>query len=214
MKKDNRKQYLQTWLTYLEGKKEINYQDLVKLLEKKFKTSYSAITLKRYNATLIGNLFENGYVSGEKGRGAKAGPLTIVKEISLPVLDKCLTRDFKKVHFDEKDLAPAKKKEAPVPPAKKVSKKTAKAPQKKIKARSPRKKTLKEKKAPVPARRAPQKDIERTGQSTFYYAQQLTEQIAELENRLAAYERIFETLRGMFGQEVCDVEEWIVRFLR
>jgi hypothetical protein len=33
-----------------------------------------------------------------------------------------------------------------------------------------------------------------------YYTRQLTEQ----ENRLAADDRIFESLRGRFGQEVCD----------
>lgn len=214
MKKDNRKHYLQAWLRYLKGKTEFNYQDLVKLLEKKFKASYSAITLKRYNATLIGNLFENGYVSGKKGRGAKTGPLAIVKEISPPVLDKCLTRDFKKMHFDEKDLAPTERKAAPLPAVKKVRKKPGKAPQKKVKARSLRKKPPQKKTATVPARRVPRKNVSLPEQTAVYYVQQLTEHISELENRLAAYERIFDTLRGLFGQEVCDMEEWIVRFLR
>ncbi len=209
MKKDNRKHYLQAWLTFLKGKTEIHYPDLVKLLEKKFKASYSVITLKRYNATLIGNLIENGYVSGEK-----TGPLTIVKTISPPVLDKCLPRDFKKVRFDEKDLASAEKKEMTLPVTKKVRKKMAKAPQKRVKARSFRKKSLQEKKATIPARRVPRKDVTLPEQTAVYYVQQLTEHIAELENRLAAYERIFDTLRGLFGQEVCDMEEWIVRFLR
>ncbi len=214
MKKDNRKRYLQAWLNYLKGKTEMNYQELARLLEKKFKTSYSSLTLKRYVSTLIGNLLANGYVSGERGRGAKAGPLSIVKAISLPVLDKCLTRDFKKVRFDEKDLAPAEKKKTSLAAPKKIGKKTAEAPQKKIKTGSLRKKPPIEKKALGPARRAPQKDRGRTQQTTVYYAQQLTEQIAELENRLASYERIFESLRGMFGQEICDMEDWIVRFLR
>ncbi len=214
MKKDNRKAYLQAWQNYLKGKTEIQYQELVKLLEKKFKASYSDITLKRYNATVLGNLTGNGYLSGKKGRGAKAGPLTVVKEISLPVLDKCLTRDFKKVHFDEKDLA-ASKKQGTVPvKVKRIQKKMAKPPQKKIKARSLRKKPSPKKIASGPIGRTSRKEAARAEQTAVYYAQQLAEHIGELENRLAAYERIFDSLRGMFNQEVCDMEDWIVRFLR
>ena len=113
MKKDNRKQYLQVWLDYLKGKKEIDYQELVKLLENKFKASYSSITLKRYSSTLIGNLIENGYFSGKRGRGVKPGPLTIIKKISMSVLDKCLTRGYLKVHFAEEDLTQAEQQKAP-----------------------------------------------------------------------------------------------------
>ena len=214
MKKDNRKQYLQVWLDYLKGKKEINYQELVKLLEKKFKASYSSITLKRYSSTLIGNLIENGYFSGEWGRGVKPGPLTLVKKISMPVLDKCLTRGSLKVHFAEEDLAQAQQPKAPRGRARKVPKKTAKAPQKKSQARSRRAKPPEGKKATVPAQRMPRKDLSRTEQTAFYTAQQLLEQISVMEKQLAAYERVFENLRALFSQEVIDIEERIERFLR
>ncbi len=214
MKKNNRKQYLQTWLDYLKGKKEINYQVFVKLLEKKFKTGYSVLTLNRYNSTLINNLIENGFVSGEWGRGVKAGPLTIVKEISMPVLDKCLTQDFSKVHFAEEDLTQAEQQKAPPGVARKVPKKTPKATQKKSQARSRRAKPREENKAKVPARRLPRKDLSRSEQNAFYTAQQLLEQISVMEKKLVTYERLFENLRKMFGQEIIDTEKAIEQFLR
>lgn len=214
MKKDNRKQYLRAWLDYLKGKKEIDYQELVKWQKKKFKTSYSSITLKRYGSTLISNLFENGYVSGEWGRGVKAGPLTIVKQISMPVLDKCLSRNSVKVHFAEEDLTQAEQQIAPPGRVRQVPKKTAKAPQKKSQAQRRRAKPIKEKKANVPARRLLRKDLSRSEQNAFYTAQQLLEQISVMEKKLVAYERLFENLRKMFSQEIIDVEKSIERFLR
>jgi hypothetical protein len=214
MKKDNRKQYLQGWLDYLKGKKEIDYQELVKWQKKKFKTSYSSITLKRYGSTLISNLFENGYVSGEWGRGVKAGPLTIVKQISMPVLDKCLSQNSMKVHFAEEDLTQAKQQIAPPARVRKVPKKTPKAPQKKSQARSRRAKPPKEKKAIAAARRLPRKDLSRTEQNAFYTAQQLLEQVSLMEKQLATYERVFQSLKTMFGQEIFDIEKQIERFLK
>jgi hypothetical protein len=208
MKKSNRKQYLQTWLNYLKGKTEINYKELGKLLEKKFKDQYSDLTLKRYSITLKGNLLENGYISGKKGKGVKAESFPIVKTITLPVLDKCLSRDTKKVHFEEKDLTPVVKKQASLLP-KKAQKKRATAPKKKIKAASIRQKAPKGKKVNLPALRVSKGEQSESEQTAFYVAQQLAEHIGELESRVAAYERIFENLRGLFNMEILDMEEWM-----
>ena len=209
MKKSKRKQYLQTWLNYLKGKTEINYKELVNQLEKKFKDHYSDITLKRYGDTLIGNLLENGYISGKKGRGISAKPLLIVKAITLPVLNKCLSQHYLKVHFEEKDLTPEVKKQAP----KKSQKKRAKAPKKKIKVSSVRKKAPKGIKVRLPVLRVPKGKQSESEQTAFYVAQQLAEHIGELESRLAAYERIFENLRGLFSMEIPEMEDWMVKNL-
>jgi hypothetical protein len=206
MKKDNRKQYLKTWMKYLKGKTEINYKELEKQLEKKFKVDYSNMTLKRYSATLIGNLLENGYVSGKKVRGVKAKPLSIVKEITLSVLDKCLSRDSRKVHFEEKDLIPVVKGQPLLPP-KKTQKKKAMAPKKKIKVSGVSKKTPKGKKVKLPVLRVSKGKPSESGPTGFYVAQQLAEHIGELENRLATYERFFEKLRELFNLEILEKEE-------
>jgi len=213
MKKDNRKQYLQTWQHYLKGKKEINFKELLTLLGKKFKASYASNTLKRYNAIVVSNLFENGYLTGKKSGGFTAGPLAIAKKITIPVLDKCLTRNFKKVRFAQKDLVPILKKRAALKP-KKVQKKIARTAKRKIRAVKIRKKILKTKKVKVPVRRVRKKEMIQTGQTTFYYAQQLTKQIAELERRLSAYEHVFENLRGLFGREIHEMERWLEKFFR
>ncbi len=208
MKKSNLKQYLQTWLNYLKGKTEINYKELGKLLEKKFKDQYSGITLKRYTTTLKGNLLENGYISGKKGKGVKVEFFPIVKPITLPVLNKCLSRDTKKVHFEEKDLTSVVEKQAS-PPPKKARKKRAKAPKKKIKASSVRQKAPKGKKVKLPVLRVSKGGQSESEQTAFYVAQQLAEHIGELESRLAAYERIFENLRGLFNMEILEMEDWM-----
>jgi hypothetical protein len=213
MRKDNRKSYLQTWLGYLKGKTEIQVKDLYKLLEKKYKNSYSTSTLRRYNATLLGNLMENGYLSGKKGRGASGGPLTIVKEITMPVLNKCLSRDFKKVRFEEKDL-PQIIKQPAAPGSGKIRRKTAEKTGRKAKAQSAKEKIPAGKKAGMPARRAPKEEVKEAELTTLFYAQQLAEQIAEMENRLAAYERIFMNLRQLFAQEIQDMDEWFAEVFR
>ena len=212
MKKSNLKQYLQAWLNYLKGKTEINYKELGKLLEKKFKDQYSGITLKRYTTTLKGNLLENGYISGKKGKGVKVESFPIVKPITLSVLDKCLSRDTKRVHFEEKDLTPEVKKRVSLPPEK-VQKKRAKATKKKIKASSVLKKAPKGKKVKLPVLRVPKGEPSESEQTAFYVAQQLAEHIGELESRLAAYERIFENLRGLFSMEILEMEDWMVKNL-
>jgi hypothetical protein len=214
MKKDNRKQYLQAWVDYLKGKKEINYQELVKFLGEKFSGIYSGVTLKRYNSTLISNLIGNGYISGERGRGVKPGPLTIIKKISMPVLDKCLSRDSSKVRFAEEDLTKAEQSKISRGRVRKIQRKTVNAPQEIFYPRSHRANPLEKKKVIVSPQRKQRKGLSRTQQTAFYTAQQLLEQISVMEKQLAAYEKVFEKLRKMFSQEIIDVEELIERFLR
>ena len=113
MKKNYRREYLKFWLDYLKGKNEIDTKALALFLEKKLKGSYLPPTLKRYNSTVLGNLFGNGYIEGKKGKTFVGAVLPIVKEITLPVLDKCLTRDFGKVRITESE--PAAQPEAPTP---------------------------------------------------------------------------------------------------
>jgi hypothetical protein len=55
--------------------------------------------MKRYTATIIGNLYENGFLAGKIGKTFSGEPLEIVQEITLPVLDKCLTFNYKKIKF-------------------------------------------------------------------------------------------------------------------
>ena len=106
MKKNHRRQYLDLWLKNLKGKNEIDPKAFFPALEKKLKGAYSPPTLKRYNAAVLGNLHQNGYISGKKGKTFTGAPLPIVREITLPVLDKCLTRDLGRVSFTEDELLP------------------------------------------------------------------------------------------------------------
>ena len=119
MRKNYRGQYLKFWLDYLKGKNEIDTKMLGLYLEKKLKGGYLPPTLKRYNSTLLTNLFGNGYIEGKKGKTFVGAVLPIVKEITLPVLDKCLTRDFGKVQITENELAVRPEAPAPAKTAKK-----------------------------------------------------------------------------------------------
>lgn len=56
MKKNNRQQYLKTWLTYLEGKTRLAPKALADFLGKTLKGALAPMTMKRYTATVIGNL--------------------------------------------------------------------------------------------------------------------------------------------------------------
>ncbi len=103
MKKNNRQQYLKTWLTYLKGKTQLDPKALADFLGKTLKGALAPITMKRYTATVIGNLYENGFLAGKTGKKFTGEPLEIVQEITLPVLDKCLTSNYKKVKFTETD---------------------------------------------------------------------------------------------------------------
>jgi len=103
MKKNNREQYLKTWLAYLKGKNQIDPKALADFLGKTLKGALASITMKRYTATVIINLYENGFLAGKTGKTFSGEPLEIVQEITLPILDKCLTYNYKKIKFTEAD---------------------------------------------------------------------------------------------------------------
>ena len=132
MKKNNRQQYLKTWLAYLKGKNQIDPKALADFLGKTLKEALSQITLKRYTATIIANLYENGFLTGKTGKTFSGEPLEITQEITLPVLDKCLPSNYKKIKFTDPDQpaeptepltkAPAVKKPRKAAEKKKVEK--------------------------------------------------------------------------------------------
>jgi hypothetical protein len=149
MKKNSRDQYLKTWLTYLKGKDRLDPKALAEFLGKTLKGALSPITMKRYTATVIANLYENGFLAGKTGKTFSGEPLEIVREVTLPVLDKSLTRNYRKVTFAETEPAAA-----PVGPATKAPapKKARKAAGKSVKAKTRVKKAVKpEPKKPVEA---------------------------------------------------------------
>jgi hypothetical protein len=182
MKKNNRQQYLKVWLTYLKGKSQIDPKALTDFLGKTLKRALAPITMKRYTATIIINLYENGFLAGKTGKTFSGEPLEIVQEITLPVLDKCLTQNYRKVKFTDLDQpaepvelvteAPKAKKPRkagrekkvevvseipPKKPAKPLVKKTAKSEPKKpleAKAEKPKKvKAIAAKAKKVPGRK-------------------------------------------------------------
>jgi hypothetical protein len=224
MKKNYRRQYLKFWLDYLKGKNEIDTKLLALFLEKKLKGSYLPPTLKRYNSTLLANLLGNGYIEGKKGKTFVGAVLPIVKEITLPVLDQCLTRDFGKVQITESEPAqpeaPAPAKKGKKPTSKKrvsVEKKAArKAPGRKpgVVEKKSLKKSTQKAAVQLPVRQGKKNDLLEMGRSSFLYVQQLNQQVEELERQVAGYERIFQNLRQLFGQEMDEMEEWIVKVLQ
>ncbi len=225
MKKNYRRQYLKFWLDYLKGKTEIDTKALALFLERKLKGAYLPPTLKRYNSTLLANLLGNGYIEGKKGKTFVGAVLPIVKEITLPVLDKCLTRDFGKVQITESDLAA--QLEAPAPAGKiKIPRSKKKITAEKKSARKARgrkpgpvekkslKKTVKKAAAQRTVQPGQKDDLLAMGRSSFLYVQQLTQQVEELERQVAGYERIFQNLRQLFGREMEEMEEWILKVLQ
>lgn len=201
MKKNYRREYLKFWVDYLKGKNEIDTNTLDLFLEKKLKGVYLPPTLKRYNSTLLANLLGNGYIEGKKGRTFVGQVLPIVKEITQPVLDQCLTRDFGKVQITESESAAQPESPAPAEKGKKP--------------RSKKKVTVKKRavrKGPGPIGK--KNDLVAMGRSSFLYVQQLNQQVEELERQVAGYERIFENLRQLFGREVDEMEEWILKVLQ
>ncbi len=225
MKKNYRRQYLKFWLDYLKGKTEIDTKALALFMEKKLKGAYLPPTLKRYNSTLLANLLGNGYIEGKKGKTFVGAVLPIVKEITLPVLDKCLTRDFGKVQITESDLAAQPETPALAGKVKKPRSKKKTAVEKKAAGKAPgrkpgpvEKKSLKKtvKKAAAQRTIPPGKkdDLLAMGRSSFLYVQQLTQQVGELERQVAGYERIFQNLRQLFGREMDEMEEWILKVLQ
>jgi hypothetical protein len=224
MKKNYRRQYLKSWLDYLKGKNEIDTKTLALFLEKKMKGSYLPPTLKRYNSTLLANLLGNGYIEGKKGKTFVGQVLPIVKEITLPVLDQGLTRDFGKVQITEsgpakpETPAPAEKVKKPISKKKVTVKKKAarKAPVRKPGPAEKKslKKSVKKAAVQLPVREGKKNDLLEMGRSSFLYVQQLNQQVEELERQVAGYERIFQNLRQLFGQEMDEMEEWILKVLQ
>lgn len=177
MKKNHRDQYLKSWLTYLKGKNQIDPKALADYLRKNLKGALAPITLKRYTATVIINLYENGFLAGKKGKTFSGEPLEIIQEITFPILDKALTSNYKKIKFTDLEkaaeivetfsVAPKAKKPkrgdgkkeaeepevvsgtAPKKPARKAAKSKAK------KVAEPRPKKMAAAKAEKPARRKP-----------------------------------------------------------
>jgi hypothetical protein len=266
MKKNNRQQYLKTCLTYLKGKTHLDPKALTEFLGKNLKGALAPITMKRYTATVIINLYENGFLAGKTGKTFSGEPLEIVQEITLPILDKCLTQNYKKVKFTETDQvaepvepitelpaakkprktvkkektekpevvteAPAAKKTRKAAPKKKPAPKPVKAKAGKPAARKPgsQKKKITEtpkKEIVVQARKAPGKtpgrkpgaqkpgligrktDLLRMGEGAFLYSLELSQRVEDLEKENAAYRRAFAAIRGLFGREIDEIEEWL-----
>ncbi len=237
MKKNNRDQYLKTWLTYLKGKTRIDPKALAEFLGKSFKGALSATTMKRYNATIIANLYENGFLAGKTGKTFAGSPLEITREITPGVLDKCLTSNYKKVKFTEPGQPPepveakaeppaAKKPKVPKEkkPAKKpvnmkavkpVGQKSA-LPKKKIGSKSKNEMAPKARKTPgrKPAVKKPgligrKTDLLKMGEGAFLYSLELTKRVEEMEKEIAGYQRVFEAIRELFGREIDEMEEWL-----
>jgi hypothetical protein len=101
MKKDNRQLYLDTWREYLKGKNLIDPKALSEFFKDKLGKDFSETTLKRYTATVIANLYENGFLGGKKGKTFSGEPLELVREITPYVLDQALTQNYRKVKFSD-----------------------------------------------------------------------------------------------------------------
>jgi len=101
MIKDNRQRYLDTWREYLKGKNQIDPKALAEYIKDKLQMDFSETTLKRYAATIIGNLYENGFLAGKKGKTFTGEPLELVREITPYILDQALTHNYKKVKFSD-----------------------------------------------------------------------------------------------------------------
>lgn len=239
MKKNNRQQYLKTWLDYLKGKRQIDPKALADFLVKNLKGALGPVTMKRYNATIIANLYENGFLAGKTGKAFSGQPLDIVKEITLPALDQSLTHNYKKIKFLDIDQpAPEKKPEAQ-PPARKVKKQTSKkaakpkaaaqkTPQrkpgpakkkmgkvsKKVKAAKETKKPGRKpaaKKTELVGRKA---DLIKMGEGAFFYSLELTQRVEELEQEVASYERLFAAVRQLFSREMVEIEDWMAELMK
>jgi hypothetical protein len=240
MKKNNRDQYLKTWLTYLKGKKQLEPKALAEFLGKTLKGALSPITMKRYTATVIANLYENGFLAGKTGNTFSGEPLEIVREVTLPVLDKSLNRNYKKVKFVETEptaapVGPETKAPAPKKPRKAAgksvkaetrAKKAVKPEPKKPVGRkpAPKKKAAEKprKKIVVKVRQAPAKkpgligrrtDLIKMGEGAFLYSLELTRRIEEMEEVIVNYERMFEAVKNLFSREMEEMEELVAGLL-
>jgi len=210
MKKNNRQQYLKIWLTYLKGKKQVDPKALADFLGKNLKGALSPTTMKRYTATVIANLYENGFLAGKTGKTFSGTPLEIVQEISLPILDKSLTQNYKKVKFTGTDQAAEPVKQAAETPASKKPRKIAAKKEIVVKAR----KTLGRKPAvKKPGLIGRKTDLLKMGEGAFLYSLELTNRVEEMEREIAGYQRVFEAIRELFSREMDEMEEWLGELL-
>jgi molecular chaperone GrpE (heat shock protein) len=76
------------------------------------------------------------------------------------------------------------------------------------------KKIVKKAEDQLPARQDNKNDLLAMGRNSFLYVQQLNQQVEELERQVAGYERIFQNLRQLFGREMDEMEEWILKVLQ
>ncbi len=240
MKKNHRDQYLKTWLAYLKGKNQLDPKALADFLGKTLKGALAPITRKRYTATVIINLYENGFLAGKTGKTFSGEPLEIVQEITLPILDKCLTSNYKKVKFTDLDQPagpvepvakpPAAKKPRKAAPIKKPAPKAAKAKKPVARKPDPARKMAPEppgmaeiveinkdpgrKSAAVkPGLIGRKTDLIRMGEGAFLYSLELTQRVEEMEQVIANYERMFEAVRQLFSREMEEIEELIAGLL-
>ena len=225
MKKNNRQEYLKTWLTYLKGKGQLDPKALADFLGKTLKGVLAPITRKRYTATVIINLYENGFLAGKTGKTFSGEPLEIVQKITLDVLNKCLTSNYKKVKFTETGQPAVPVEPVAEPPvAKKLrkagGKKKAEKPEVVAEkpSRKPAKKLFKaQAKKPVARKPGPKgtgligrkTDLLRMGEGAFLYSLELTQRVEDLERENADYRRVFEAIRELFGREMGEIEEWL-----
>jgi len=188
MKKNNRDQYLKTWLAYLKGKSQLDPKALADFLGKTLKGALAPITRKRYTATVIGNLYENGFLAGKTGKNFSGEPLEIVQEITLDVLDKCLTSNYKKIKFTEADQVAEPVESITGQPA-------AKKPRKTVSKKKAAPKSVQTKAAKPSGRKT---NLPKMGEGAFLYSLELMQRVEDLEREIAGYQKVFEAIRELF----------------
>ena len=109
------------------------------------------------------------------------------------------------------------KTETPAPAAKTGPGRKPRRPRKK--AASPAVKKAAKRTGPAKSSKAPglvgrKSDLLRMGQGSFLFAQQLSEQIEDLERQVAGYQRVFEVLQQLFSREMEELEDWVLKLLK
>ena len=225
MKKNNRDQYLKTWLTYLKGKNQLDPKALADFLKDMLKGALSPTTMKRYTSTVIANLYENDYLTGKTGKTFSGKPLEIIREITPNILDQALTGNYKKIKFTESDQSAEMVESLPQAPKAKKPKKAVAAKAKKTSGRKPGRKAGKKATPKVPAATEKKPDIRKPGlvgdradlvkmgEEAFLYSLELRQRVEDLEVEIAGYERMFEAVRELFSREMDEIEGWLARLL-
>ena len=107
MKKNNRDQYLKTWLTYLKGKNQIDPKALADFLGKTLKGAFSsdhheAVHRDHHRQPLREWVFGRENRENLLRRAVRNRPGNYP-----PVLDKCLTSNYKKIKFTDLTSQPS-----------------------------------------------------------------------------------------------------------